>query len=86
MKLEVILSILLAIAIIVIGFLVSFSTNLLKNKQILHQQINELQLELKLYKLHCKDEKLQKDIQNDFDNLRNAVDFFSNDGSDSLQR
>lgn len=66
-------------------FLAYRNIKLLQENERLSKQNKTIELELKLYKLQCKDEFLQKQIQDDMRNIRNAIEFFS-DSTVSLPR
>ncbi|WP_448529198.1 hypothetical protein [Raineya sp.] len=66
----------LIICFIAIVSLILLCNNLQKNNETLKYKNQELQIELRFYRLKYHDENLQKQIHADTANLRRAVEFF----------
>ncbi|GAB4493092.1 MAG: hypothetical protein OHK0045_21940 [Raineya sp.] len=72
------------VCVILVVFCANLTNSTVKRNKELKHQVELIKLELKLYKLNCKDEALQKQIQNDIDSVRNAINFFGGKSTDIL--
>lgn len=74
------------VCVILVVFCANFTNTILRRNKELKHQVEIIKLELKLYKLNCKDEAIQKQIKDDIDSVRNAINFFGDTSPDVLQR